>query len=123
MMRPRPSPRCGRRPGFALAEVIVAAVLVSVGVLAISATAGFARARLRVAAAEERATRAAAMVADSLRAARPAATGSGSLQLDGVLLEWSVDGDGRLELDAHFSDGAGARIRRYGTRLDGGALP
>ena len=114
----RPDGARGRR-GFVLAEVIVAAVLVSVGLLAVVATAGFARGRLRVAAAEERVTRAAAMAFDSLRAAPVVA--DGGVASDGLELEWRVDADGQLDIVVRFGDGDGARSRRYSTRLGRGA--
>jgi type II secretory pathway pseudopilin PulG len=115
---PPPAPQ-GARCGFVLAEVIVAAVLASIGMLAVVATAQHARARLRVAAIDERVTRAAAMTLDSLRATGAAT--DGAMPRDGLALEWRVDDDGMVALSIHFADGGGARVRHYTTRLDTGA--
>jgi Tfp pilus assembly protein PilV len=101
-------------PGFAIVEVLVAAVLFGVGVLGLAAAATYTASRLRTAAQDERATRHVATLIDSLRAA--STPGSGSAEREGVRLDWRIDA-GTLEVDVAFHDGPDARRRSYRTAL------
>jgi Tfp pilus assembly protein PilV len=107
---------CSRRAGFALAEVIVAAVLLAVGMLGLAAAASFARDQLRQAENGERLTRAVSMLIDSIRAS--GRHGDGTLDADGMRLEWSVDGAGRMTVRARLADTTAGGTRVYETRLE-----
>lgn len=78
------------RPAFALTELIVAIVLLSLGLLTASGTAMLASRWLREARAEERAVGHALAILDSLSSV--AVPANGSEQIDGMTFQWTVAG-------------------------------
>jgi prepilin-type N-terminal cleavage/methylation domain-containing protein len=79
------------RDGFSLVELIVAITVLGVGILGLVAAATAAQRSFATAAAEERATRAAAVIMDSLL--RVSAPASGERQLFGVNVSWETTAD------------------------------
>jgi prepilin-type N-terminal cleavage/methylation domain-containing protein len=79
------------RDGFSLVELIVALTVLGVGILGVVAAATAAQRSFAVAAAEERATRAAAVVMDSLL--RDSAPAAGERQLFGLSASWETTAD------------------------------
>jgi prepilin-type N-terminal cleavage/methylation domain-containing protein len=79
------------RDGFSLIELIVALTVLGVGILGLVAAATAAQRSFAVAAAEERATLAAAVVMDSLL--RDSAPAAGERQLFGLTVTWETTAD------------------------------
>jgi prepilin-type N-terminal cleavage/methylation domain-containing protein len=80
------------RDGFSLVELIVALTVLGVGTLGLVAAATAAQRSFAVADAEERATRAAAVVMDSLL--RDRAPAAGERHLLGLNVSWETIADG-----------------------------
>jgi prepilin-type N-terminal cleavage/methylation domain-containing protein len=78
--------------GFSLVELLVALTALGVGILGLVAAATAAQRSFAVAAAEERATRAAAVVMDSLL--RDSAPAAGERQILGLSVSWKTTADG-----------------------------
>ncbi len=80
--------------GFTLAELIVALMLLTVGLLALSSTSAFVTYELASSARSERAAAAAASRLEALRSAS-CADAAGSSTSDGITTAWSVAAVGR----------------------------
>jgi prepilin-type N-terminal cleavage/methylation domain-containing protein len=80
------------RDGFSLVELLVALTVLGVGILGLVAAATAAQRSFAEAAAEERATRAAAVVMDSLL--RHSAPAAGERQLFGLGVSWETTAHG-----------------------------
>jgi hypothetical protein len=95
------------RPGFGLAEVIVALVVIAGGVLAVASAAGAAAGLLRAAHAEETAVDAVGSALDSVLAIAGASPSGGELRAGPVLVAWRVAGGaaGEAEAVAHLAHG------------------
>lgn len=86
------------RRGFTLMEVVMALLVLEMAVLGVLGTMALAARTLRRAERLEAATGRAEAVLDSLR--RGAAPGSGRDVFDDVVVVWTVDSAGRVELNA-----------------------
>jgi len=98
------------RPGFTLVEVIVALTLLSVGVLGLAASAGFAAAMLASAQRLEAATRLGSVLADSLVHAPDVS--AGELSRGPMRAEWS-ESAGLISLTVSYPDSRGWRAERW----------
>jgi Tfp pilus assembly protein PilV len=99
-----------RRGGVGLAEVIVALVIFSAGIMALAATAAVAHRALNGAAAEERAVRSATTMLDSLL--RVPAPQAGTVTQPGMTLAWTFDAFELYDVilvEATFLQGGAAR--------------
>lgn len=99
-----------RRPGFTLAEVLVAMMLLGVGILSLTTAAAAGRSALREAAAESRALLAGSSVLDSLVRLTAPQAGSSTIGPDSI--SWTVlalTAGIRVDLVVRFRDGTAAR--------------
>jgi hypothetical protein len=103
------------RPAFTLVELLVAIVVLTIGVLALAATAGMVASHVGDGGQLTGAAHAARSVLDSLQGVDCASLTSGASMRDRVALQWTITGDStakRVELSA------GTAVRR-GARRDG----
>lgn len=96
--------------GFTLVEVVVALLVLEVGVLGALATMALAAETLRGAHRLDRATGRVEAVLDSLRGG--ASPDSGSVLFDDVMVRWTVDGDGDVEIGATDQEGSPLLLAR-----------
>jgi prepilin-type N-terminal cleavage/methylation domain-containing protein len=82
--------RMSNRPAFTLAEVLVAVVVFSVGILGLAATGSFLVVQVRDAQAFTHAATLAGNVLDSLRATPCSAVAGGSRSLGGATVGWTA---------------------------------
>lgn len=83
--------RIDNRPGFTLIELVIAAFIFSVGILALEATAASSLRRLRRSADLALAAAVARSRLEALAAARCAALASGSENVHGVASSWTIE--------------------------------
>jgi prepilin-type N-terminal cleavage/methylation domain-containing protein len=105
------------RNGFSLVELLVALTVLGVGILGLVAAATTAQRSFAVAAAEERATRAAAVVMDSLL--RESAPAAGERQLFGVNVSWATTAHGEymdIVTTAEVARGSNTRSLEFHAR-------
>lgn len=104
------------RPAFTLVELLVAIVVLTVGVLALAATAGLVASHVGDGARLTAAAHAARSVLDSLGAETCPNLVSAGASRDGVALHWTVERDSlasRITLSAASSLRRRARLDRY----------
>jgi Tfp pilus assembly protein PilV len=105
------------RDGCSLVELLVALTVLGVGILGLVAAATAAQRSFAVAAAEERATRAAAVVLDSLL--RDDAPAAGERQLFDLTVSWETTTHGEymdITTTTEVTHGSGSRTLEFRAR-------
>ncbi len=101
-------------PGFGLAEVLVALIVLTVGVMGAVATATLAVRTLHIAAEREAAVRAAGVVLDSLL--QVSAPSAGEREIGSHRVRWTVRAEGRVRriaLEVESIEGGASHPLRF----------